>query len=481
MILMVLATLVLSGLVSLAVAGASTRNQTQKELVREGTGLAASVQQQSVNHKDPATALRTLLIALRSSLRLNGSAVVAVRPDGRLFDPAAPRTGPDLPTGLSVSELRPTQLLAMHTVSGHSGNLVYAAVPYRAEIQILGAPRQVVQAVVLTRRVSGPLSTAGPWFALSGLAILVVAALVASRLARRFMAPIRAAQQVAHRIAEGDLDARVPIPPDTDPELAALATSFNSMTAGLARAKASERYFLQSVSHDLRTPLTSIRGFAEAIEDGATSDAVAAAGVIASEARRLERLVGDLLALATLEARRFTLELRPVDLIEAATATAAGFVPAAADLGLTISLDAARFSAGEAAPVAPRPLVLADPDRLAQVEANLIENALRYARTTVTVVAQWRAGPELWVCDDGPGIPAEYLPHVFERLFSGGRRPDQNRPGRPIGTGLGLTIVAELVAAMGGTVRAESPTGPDGGTRMVVALPPVTAPAPASA
>jgi two-component system sensor histidine kinase BaeS len=268
---------------------------------------------------------------------------------------------------------------------------------------------------------------------------------------------------VAGRIAAGDLEARVPEPAGGDAELAALAASVNAMSEGLSRAKAAERHFLQSVSHDLRTPLTSIRGFAEAIQDGAADDAVAAAGVIASEARRLERLVGDLLALATLEARRFTLQPQTLDLAEVAATSAAGFRPAADEIGLHIVIE-------PSSPV----YVWADPDRLAQVMANLIENALRYARSEVRIgvrAVQPASGVEVGVADDGPGIAASELPRVFDRLYGARRRPDGGRPGRPIGSGLGLTIVSELVAAMGGAVRAESPVGANGGTRMVVRLP----------
>jgi signal transduction histidine kinase len=281
---------------------------------------------------------------------------------------------------------------------------------------------------------------------------------VADRLGRRFVRPLLAAQEVTGRIAAGDLDARVPEPPHTDPELAALTRSVNDMADSLARARGAERQFLLSVSHELRTPLTSIRGFAEAIEDGTTEDARRAATVITSESRRLERLVADLLALAQFETRRFSLDLRPTDLAAAAEATVAGFVPAADDLHLALRFDPS-----------PGPIVVqADHDRLGQVVANLIENALKYARTHVRVGTAVSVGhPVLWVDDDGPGIPAEDLPRVFQRLFSAA-----HRPGRQVGSGLGLAIVAELVAAMGGTVRAESPLTPAGGTRMVVTLPP---------
>jgi two-component system sensor histidine kinase BaeS len=464
MVLMVLGTLVLSGLASLGLAVHDTRVQTRHELVQEAQGLAATVQQEAEadSRTDPARALRTVLLALKSPLRLDGSAVVAVRPNGELFDPATPRAPSPLPTGLSAADLKPGALLSLQTVSGAKGGLLFAAVPYRAQVQIFGAPRQVVQAVVLTRRPPSALAGAGLWFALSSVVILLIAALVAYRLGRRFVQPIQAAQAVTSRVAAGDLGARVPTPRKADPELAALASSVNSMAARLEEAKGAEQQFLQSVSHELRTPLTSIRGFAEAIEDGATANTVAAAGIIAGEARRLERLVGDLLDLATLQTRRFTLKIQPVDLDAAIAAASAGFAPAAAELGLSLVADPEASEDGGGAV-----WVLADPDRLAQVVANLIENALRYARNEVRVSTTRRSHQaEVSVVDDGPGIPPEEQGRVFDRLF-----PDRPRTDRPIGSGLGLTIVAELAGAMGGSARVESPTRFNGGTRMVVVLP----------
>lgn len=465
MVLMVLGTLVVSGAVSLLLAARSTVNQTRHEIVREAQSFAVSVPAEAQAGADPARALRTILVALKGPLHLDDSSVLVVlsRPRGPvLYDPASKTPlRPSLPAGLTASDLDPSALLRLQTVSGKKSGIVYAAAPYRASLQFLTGPRDVVQVVVLARRPPSALAAAGPWFGLSALAILLVAGAVAYRLGRRFVRPIEAAEEVTARIAGGDLDARVPEPPRADPELAALGRSVNSMADALAHAKHSEQQFLQSVSHDLRTPLTSIRGFAEAIEDGATDDVVAAAGVIASEAKRLQRLVADLLALATLDAKRFALQIQPLDLGEAAGRAAAGFVPTASELGLLIAVDQAEGTT----PIG----VAADPDRLGQVAANLIENALRFAGREVRVGAApgaVKAEARLWVEDDGPGIAREDLHRVFERLYVS--RPPA---GRAIGTGLGLAIVAELVSAMNGRVWAESPTGPAGGTRMVVALP----------
>ena len=252
-----------------------------------------------------------------------------------------------------------------------------------------------------------------------------------------------------------DLATRVPVAPDDYPELASLTRSINSMAASLSRARGLERQFLMSVSHDLRTPLTSIRGFAEAISDGATTDVDRAARIIASESRRLERLVGDLLDLAKLDAARFSFDVRHVDVAEVVADTAEGFRPATNAAGLELSV---------LVPDGTAPTVTADPDRLAQVVANLVENAFKFAASRIDVSVSGD-GPDVAVAvvDDGSGIPAADLPEVFDRFHQSARTP-----ARQMGSGLGLAIVAELVRAMGGSVKAESPCGETGGTRVVV-------------
>jgi two-component system, OmpR family, sensor kinase len=264
--------------------------------------------------------------------------------------------------------------------------------------------------------------------------------------------------RTTRRIAAGDLDARMPVE-RTYPELVQLGESINTMAEELARSRATERQFVLSISHDLRTPLTSIRGYAEAIADGAAPDPVRAATVIASEAGRLERLFQDLLDLARLDARRFTIDVRRVDLPEVAATAAEGLRIRFEEAGLPLAVET---------PPAELP-VAADPDRLAQVVTNLLENARKFARSAARLATAPVPGePEmvaLVVEDDGPGIPAADLPHVFERFYTGSTR---DRGGT--GTGLGLAIVSELVQAMGGSATALSPTSPAGGTRIVVRL-----------
>jgi two-component system sensor histidine kinase BaeS len=309
-------------------------------------------------------------------------------------------------------------------------------------------------ALVLTRnvRVGGG---AALWLLVASGGALIVAAVVAANLGRRLTKPLREAGDATRRIAAGDLAVRVPTDAGDD-ELAALSRSINAMAASLERSKGLERQFLLSVSHDLRTPLTSIRGYAEALAERKAKPGQAAA-VILSEARRLERLVGDLLELAKLDARRFSLDMRATDVCEVTTDTAEGFRPAAEAAGVRLSVDA---------PTRAALVADADPDRLAQVIANLVENALDFAGSRITVGTGRTDGlVEVWVEDDGPGIEPDDIPHVFDRFYTVSRAAK-----RHVGSGLGLAIVHELVDAMGGSVRAES--GANAGARLVVTLRP---------
>ena len=410
----------------------SSRAETRRQLTRQAERIATGV--------ETVQAPRVLNLVGRA-LRLEGQAVVRVGPAGRINGA--------LPDGVGADDLDVAALRAGRTLTGNHGSLVYAAAPAVRDNALL--------VVVLTQRVGAGNRRAWPWFALASLVALVVAAAVAVNLGRRLTRPLRDAEAATTRIAAGDLAARVPEHPGDSDELAQLSRSINSMAATLERSRGLERQFLLSVSHDLRTPLTSIRGYAEAIAEGTAPDPAAAAGVITSESRRLERLVRDLLELARLDARRFSLDVRSTDVAEVVTETADGFRPAADEAGVVLTVDAPD-GAGSAS---------ADPDRLAQVVANLIENAMKFAATRIDVAVSSAdgAGVAVAVTDDGPGIPADDLPHVFERFYSSHRTA-----AREVGSGLGLAIVAELVTAMGGTVRAEN-TGA-GGARVVVTLRP---------
>jgi signal transduction histidine kinase len=466
MVAMVVGALVFAGLATLGLTELNSVQQTQNELVSEAKQLAQGVDEAATTGRghDSLAVLRSTLSVLKAPLQLQGEAVVGVNPDGSFYNPlnANEPIGADkavtLPSSLSVSEVEKPQLVVEGLpVTGNRGRLAWAAVLVPRPVPI-GNGRSLTLVVVLTRNAPSGVGSSALWFAIAAAVTIVIALVAALRLGHRIARPLQQTEGVTRRIARGDLEARVPVPEKEGPELVSLANSVNQMAASLAKAQGAQRQFLMSVSHDLRTPLTSVRGFAEAISDGATDDVQYAASVIGSEARRLERLVTDLLELAKLESGAFSLHCGPVDLSRVATEATRAFTPAAAEQGMAISIETA--AAGEV-------VCDADPDRLAQVVANVVENALKYATSRVTVRTGRfdRGRPTVIVEDDGPGIPPEDLERVFERLYQSRLPAD-----RKVSSGLGLAIVDELVGAMGGEVRAESPTGQAGGTRIVIVL-----------
>ncbi len=287
---------------------------------------------------------------------------------------------------------------------------------------------------------------------LAGLVGVALAVAAAFLLARAIARPV-------HRVAEASRSLAAarspePVPVEGASELASLAVSFNNMAVQLERARAAERSFLLSVSHELKTPLTAIRGYGEGLAEGAVP-AGEAAETIALEARRLERLVQDLLDLARMNKSEFSVHSEPIDLAAAARDTVRRYEAQARDFQVSLEVEAP-----DPAPA------LGDADRILQVVSNLVENALRLTPRggTVRVVA---AACTLTVEDTGPGLEPEELPRAFERFFLHSRYGRE----RPVGTGLGLAIVKELVEGMHGSVEAASEPGRS--TRFVVRLPAV--------
>lgn len=415
---------------------------------------------------------KNVLAIVAEVSRLEGVAIAIVQPDGNVnpIQPTAPLLGlfgrsQPLPSGLTSADLQPTRLRAGQAISGNRGSLMWVAVPtsistsalipagisasrsstLEQRLAQLAPSGNLPVAVVVTGKETGTPG-ATTWFVLAALAALAVAALIADAMGRRITRPLQAVEQAAGQIAAGDLEQRVEIGGGEYPELVSLASSINTMTGSLRDARDRERQFFMSISHDLRTPLTSIRGWAEAIADGAANDQQQAARVIGSEARRLERLVQDLLDLARLDSRAFSFHIAPVDVAGVVADTAEGFRPMIEQAGLSLRVNTPDQSLE----------VAADPDRLAQVVANLVENAYKYASQNIAVSVTSSGGfVAVAVEDDGPGISANELDHLFERLYHSARSP-----ARQAGSGLGLAIVKELTTAMGGTVDAgPSPTG----------------------
>jgi signal transduction histidine kinase len=285
---------------------------------------------------------------------------------------------------------------------------------------------------------------------LAGAAGAALAALLSFLVARSVVRPIRRIGDATRAIAsESSHD---PLPREGTAELAALADAFNQMTDQLAASREAERNFLLSVSHELKTPLTAIRGYAEGLADGAF-DADEAARTIGIEASRLERLVRDLLDLARMNRSEFSVRNEPVDLAEIVRQAVQRHDAAATQFGVALVAEGDET------------WVEADGDRLLQVASNLVENALRETPAGGTVTIRSEPG-RLLVADTGPGIAAEDLPRVFERFYL----YDKIGKDRPVGSGLGLAIVKQLVVAMGGDVRIESGLGR--GAMFVVSLRP---------
>ncbi|HJQ50451.1 MAG TPA: HAMP domain-containing sensor histidine kinase [Gaiellaceae bacterium] len=268
----------------------------------------------------------------------------------------------------------------------------------------------------------------------------VLAALAAFLLARRISRPVDRIAAAARSLMRGTHPE--PVPVEGAAEIATLAMAFNDLAAQLRQAQEAERNFLLSVSHELKTPLTAIRGYAEAVEDGAVEPREAAA-TVASEARRLERLVHDLLDLARMNRTDFSVHNSEIDLGEVAEDAVRRYEPQAEGFGVSL----------HAITEAPAPAV-GDADRVLQVVSNLVENALRLTPPggEVRVVA---APGVLRVEDTGPGLAEDDTERAFERFYLHERYGLE----RQVGTGLGLAIVKELTLAMGGSVDVESRPG----------------------
>jgi len=293
---------------------------------------------------------------------------------------------------------------------------------------------------------------------------ILLAALLAGWLARSLARRLDGLRSASRRMAAGDMGTRVEV--GATDEVAEVEVAFNEMADGLHEARRREREFLVSVSHDLRTPLTTIGGYTEALREGrvAPEEVERVAGVIHRESGRLGRLVEDLMLLSRIEAREFSLRPEPVDLAGHLEGVAETFRGKAEAAGVVLETETAAM-----------PEVLIDADRIAQVIGNLIENALRYtpAGGKVRVGLREQDGyARISVADSGPGIAPEDLPRIFERLYVTHRY----RPLRPEGSGLGLSIVKELVDAMAGITEVTS--NPEEGTTVVVRVPMAPPPTP---
>lgn len=369
---------------------------------------------------------------------LEGQGIAIVR-----ITAAGDVTGDDRAAVRAVRSVDYRSVLSGSAVSGVSGLLNVEARPSGAggfalvqQTQTSGSYRKLVRNIVFALGIG-----------------LVVAAVAGFALGSFLSRPIRRAASVAHSMSTGRRDLRVPI--SRTSELAEVGHAVNSLADALQRSESRQRDFLLSVSHELRTPLTAVTGFAESLADGVVSgDQVAPVGtVILDEARRLDRLVTDLLDLARLGADDFRLDMAPVALEPVVRSAAEVWHARCHARGVAFSLQ-----------VSASPVVHADARRLRQVIDGLMENALRVTPAGRPVVLALSSALE--VRDGGPGLAPEDYAVAFDRGVLHARYQDS----RPVGTGVGLALVHGLVTRMGGTIVA----GPaaEGGAAFTVTLRP---------
>ena len=292
----------------------------------------------------------------------------------------------------------------------------------------------------------------------AGLVALVISLILAILMARWVAGPLQRIALSARGIAGGEYH---PIRPEGPDEVKLLARAFNEMAEQVQASQQSQRDFIANVSHELKTPLTSIQGFAQAILDGTAqseNELNHAANVIHKEAERMHRLVLDLLDLARLDTGTFEFERLPVDLLALLESVVTKLKPQvnSAKVNLTLHVD-------------PLPSLIGDGDLLAQVFTNLVEIAIKHTPESGDVRLMAVPGDgmiEIRVTDTGKGIPPEDLERIFERFY----QVDKSRPGgRRRGAGLGLAIAREIIHAHGGSLGAKSVTGQ--GSVFVVKLP----------
>jgi signal transduction histidine kinase len=356
------------------------------------------------------------------------------------------------------SGLRPLPIKTIDWTSGQT--LTFDFVPPGQHRTYLA----VAQPVVVHNRPIGAIVVARPKtsinhsvyllverLALAGALGLIVAALLGIYASRRLVQPVLMLSDAADEVAAGHYG--VEVPRRAPGEIGHLADRFGEMAERLAEAEAQERNFLMSVSHELRTPLTAIRGHVSALREGVVEDPEIAAHsleIVEAVARRLERLVGDILDLAKLDAHRFTVMREEVDMEQLVGQAYETFAEQARARAIDYSVD-----------VRSRPVIVSDGDRVLQIVDNLLSNAFRATPNGGRIqleLVQENGTVQVAVEDNGPGIPDEQR----ERLF----RPFVSRSG---GTGLGLAIAKELSNALGGRIDLQSEVGR--GSRFELVLP----------
>jgi signal transduction histidine kinase len=429
-----------------------TRKQSVQELRREATGLAALYAESALRSSDegakaPEFAAEKLELATGDELYYVGASLF---PGQRFGLTRLPRSA------LGGTELdRDRQVIVEFTPPGESRRLVAAAQP----VQLVRGTEPFGWLVVAKPEAE----LREQWLTLFGRLALALAVGIALGgvlflwLSRRLTEPVRVLTRATERVAAGRYDVDIPEARGGD-EIALLSERFRGMVAKLAEAEQLKRSFLMSVSHELRTPLTAIRGHVEALREGIVSEpqqVLASLDIVAAETDRLERLVGDVLDLAKLQAHRFTVRREEVDLERVLDQAYGAFAEEARRREIDYRLSGATDA----------PIIVSDGDRVLQVITNLLSNAFRWTPDRGRIELQLGAANgnvAVDVLDTGPGVPTAQRARIFDAFVS----EDAN------GTGLGLPIARELAVALGGTIELESKSGAGSRFRLVLPVAP---------
>jgi signal transduction histidine kinase len=436
---------VIATVVALALFQDYGRQQLLTKLRREANGLTQLYQRQAIAAND--TGARTLRFAPQQLERATGNKIFYVGGNAFPGDVSGLRQLPqnlvDWRSGKnSTFEFRPPGFKRTYLAVSQPMRLAPGSSPFGA--LVVATPKT---------EVTSDLQPLAERLGLAFIGGILVAGLLGWYLSRRITRPVLALSAATDEISRGHYDVEVPEVRGGG-EIGHLTQRFREMAARLGDAERQERNFLMSVSHELRTPLTAIRGHVEALREGIAADPVVRAAsldMIASETARLERLVGDVLDLAKLEAHRFTLLSEEVDMGRLCEQAYAAFGEEARRRGIDYEK---RFDGA--------PTIVTDGDRVLQIISNLLSNAFRWTPDGGKVELELAASNgriSVAVDDSGPGVPPEERERIFRPFWS---RDDS-------GTGLGLAIAHELAAALGGRIDLDSEPGT--GSRFELVLP----------
>ncbi len=320
----------------------------------------------------------------------------------------------------------------------------------------VGTVLDASRAPALNEREAQYLASINRALALAALGAMVIAVLLGIALARTLTQPVRDLTRAILAMSRGELRQEVPV--RSADELGTLTQAFNSMSADLSRSNELRRQMTADIAHDLRTPLTVITGYIEALRDGVLKPTPARFEAMHNEAQQLKRLVEDLRTLSLADAGELPMQSQPVAPRALLDRLVTAYAPQAIARGIALAVTA----------TPDLPDVVVDPERMAQVLGNLVTNALRHTPSggRIDLSAQTQGGRVLlMVADTGEGIPADALPHVFDRFYRG----DMARSQQDGESGLGLAIAKSIVEAHDGTITAASELGH--GTTFTITLP----------